>query len=343
MSTVDWLGSGIFAYGRRVGDGLAWWLDELRAMGRSTFPASTRWTRELIAERQEDGTYRLSRPGRADRTHRPSDRPVKAALMLPQGLALTRLLWRPPLPEHDLRRMTELDLDRLTPFPPESVYSVIEVLPQSDETGRRQIRVAVAPRVQAEELIASARRDGVRPTALLTSDSLGMIDFLPKMRSQHGALASRLARAGWGLAAALLVLNVGVAIWRDMQATQALEDQVTVEAPQMVQIVAARRQLAGLQAQAAVQAASRAKDDPLRVLAALSRALPADAALERLAWDGSSVRVVGAAREGVDVAEALRHDPLFADVHAFDNEGATAGSHFDLVLTVAAGPGQPKR
>jgi len=343
MSNTDWLGSGIFTYGRRLSDGVAWWVDELRAMARSTFPASTRWTRGLVAEREEDGAYRLTRQGRADRRHRATDRPVQAALMLPPGIALTRLLWRPPLPERDLRRMTELDLDRLTPFAPDSVYAVIEVLGQADETGRRQIRLAVAPRAQADELLASARRDGIRPTALLTSDSLGMIDFLPKMGGQRGAFASRLSRVGWALALALLALNLGVAIWRDVQATDALQDRVAAEAPEMAHVAAARGELGRLQAQMSVQAASRAKSDPLRVLAALSRALPADATVDRLAWDGSSVRVVGEARDSEDVAAALRREPLFTDVHPSDSEGAPAGPHFDLVLTVAAGPGPPTR
>jgi len=217
------------------------------------------------------------------------------------------------------------------------------VLGQADETGRRQVRVAVAPRPQADELVARALQDRVRPTALLTSDSLGMIDFLPRMTSHRRGLSSRLSHAGWGLAAALLALNLGVAIWRDVQTTQALQDRVAVQAPRMAQIAAARVELARLRAQASVHAAARIKDEPLRVLAALSRDLPADATLERFAWDGSSARVVGEGREGVDVAAALRRDPLFAEVHASDGEGVPAGSHFDLVLTVAAGTGQSKR
>jgi general secretion pathway protein L len=343
MSTIDRLNAGVFTYGRKLGDGLTWWLDELRALARSTFPASSRWARGLIAEGEEDGVYRLTRAGRPDRKHSPKDRPVKAALMLPPGVALTRLLWRPPLPERDLRRMTELDLDRLTPFRPESVYAVIDILAQADETGRRQVRVAVAPRAQTDELLARALRDGIRPTALLVSDGVGLIDFLPKMGRRRSLAASRLALAGWTLVSALLALNLGVAIWRDVQATDALQDRVAVEAPRMAHIAAARNQLARLRAQSAAQAAARIKDDPLRVLAGLSRALPADATVDRLAWDGASVRVVGEARNGVDVAAALRRDPLFTEVHPSDGEGAAAGPQFDLTLTVAAAPGSGKR
>jgi len=343
MSTMDWLGAGVFTYGRKLGDGLTWWLDELRAMARSTFPAPRRWARGWIAVREEDGAYRLSRPGRPDRRRLPQDRPVNAALMLPPGLALTRLLWRPPLPERDLRRMTELDLDRLTPFKPESVYAVIDIVGQADETGRRQIRVAVAPRVQVDELFARALQDGIRPKALVVSDGVGLIDFLPKMNERRSVAASRLTLAAWALVAALSALNLGVAIWRDVQTTDALQSRVAVEAPRMAHIAAARSELARLRTQAAAQAAARMKDDPLRVLAGLSRALPADASVQRLAWDGSTVRVVGEAQSGVDVAAALRRDPLFTDVHPSDGEGTPSGPQFDLTMTVAAAPGLSKR
>jgi hypothetical protein len=351
MSSLALLREGAATYGRKLGEGVAWWLDELQAMARLSLGRSKRRKGELIAERLEDGGYRLSKPGRADRVHRPGDRAIQAALMLPPGLALTRVLWRPPLPERDLLRMTELDLDRLTPFAPESVYAVIEVLKPTDPQGRRQIHVAVAPRREVEDIVAKAIQDGVRPKALLARDGLGLIDqglidFLPKMRRQSSLVSRRLRLArltGWALAAALLALNLGVAVWRDVQATQALQDQVSAQAPLMARIKAARGELEQLRFESSHQTGARVKSDPLRVLAALSRSLPAQATVERFAWDGAAARVAGQTQEGVDVGAALRRDPLFADARAADGEQPSSGTHFDIVLTVSPGTGSPKR
>src|SRR3546814_6041057 len=77
----------------------------------------------------------------------------------------------------------------------------------------------------------------------------------------------------------------------------------------------------------------RSSSDPLRVLGAVSRTLPEGAWVQRLEWNGKTVRLKGFKKDGVDVVAALRRSPILANVRdsSSDTAAQTAtGQPFDV-------------
>ena len=340
MSLADWLEADVGLLGSRLQQGFAWWVDELSALARPLAKPGGVSSLPLVAHWREPGAYQLWRSGREEHLHRRGDGRIRAAVALPVEMVLVRKLSRPDLPERDLRRLTVLDLDRLTPFPGDSIYYDIAVLPGVDAEGRRQVRLAVTPRTQADLFLADAQASGVEATAVVAADDGKIIDFLPVMRGR--GTGTKRGSFVWGMVAMLLASNLAAAIWRDVQATDTLREAVATQEPVVARIEATRRQMRALQQQATEHAIARAKGEPLRVLDALSQALPKEAWAQRLSWDGASVRLVGQQQENVDVIGALRHNPLFTSVHSSDAAAPPSVAGFDVVADVAT-PTLPKK
>jgi general secretion pathway protein L len=333
VSLGDVLNTDLEVVGARLREGLAWWLDELAAMA-APLKSRTRRGGALTAERRADGVYILRRPDHPDRMHSPGAARVSAALALPADIVLRRRLQAPPMPERDVRRMMTLDLDRLTPFAPGAVYLDIIVAPAAEPGGRRHALLAVAPRPQADLAVTEAQAAGIDPVAVIAPNPDGEpFDFLPAMRAA-GAMGGRSGTTTWlwAAVAVLLALNIGLAIWRDARSLAKLDAMLAVQQPVVDRIH--QLQKAAHENSAQMRREARAAGEPLRVLKALSEGLPQDAWVQRMSWDGASVRIVGLRHEGVDVVAALRREPLFSNVRETDPSSTSEGA-FDVVADVS--------
>ncbi len=339
MTLAELLNTDHATVGRWLREGLAWWAGEL--VGMLPAPAR-RWfeTRpSLTAEPLADGGYRLTRNGRlvmeaVGDTRRP--RPV--TLRLPREAALIREAPAPAMPDHDLRRMLELDIDRLTPFRPDQVF-VDVVVEGLSAGGPRRAVVAAIQRDLAAQAIEHAHASGLDPHVLgvaASSSAEAALDFLPKMReAQLAPRPSANRTLIWGAVALLAVANLGAAIGRDMLDVRALRARVESQRPQVSQVQALRRKVLSEERRRADIISRRASGEPLRMLDALTGALPNGAWIDRLAFDGQAVRVSGFRQDQVDVAAALRAAPLLVNVRNSGSDVLTrqaAGQPFDLTV-----------
>jgi len=263
-------------------------------------------------------------------------RPRPVTLRLPREAALVRETLAPALPERDLLRMLELDIDRLTPFRPDQVF-VDVALEDAGPGGPRRAIVAAIQRDWAMREFEQARAAGLDPRALgLAGDTPAelALDFLPKMRAAQLAPRPSLNRTLiWGAVGVLVLANLGAAIGRDMLDVRALQNKVEAQRPQVSQVQALRRAVLTEDRRRADIAGRRASGDPLRMLDVLTGATPNGAWVERLAWDGQSVRLSGYRQDQVDVAAALRAAPLLTNVRSAGADVLTrqpAGDPFDL-------------
>ena len=335
MSLADALNTDVNVLGVRLSEGVRWWWGELRAMAAPLLTPAARVGSGVTAERQADGAFLIRRQGGADVLHRSSDPPVAAALTLPREAVLFRWAPAPPsLGDGDLRRMVALDLDRLTPFQADDVYYEV-ARPRAAQGGAGRARIAVILRDAADRTLADAQGAGVTATALLAADREGaVLDLLPAMRRAGAIRPDRRAAYLWTLVGVLLALNVAAAVWRDVRETARLQAAVAAERPVAARIRGLRREAQDLALDLQAQAAARRDGEPLRVLDALTRAIPDGAWVQRLSLDGASVRVAGLRREGLDVAEALRRASPLVDVRNADPAATPAADAFDLVATL---------
>jgi len=330
--------------GRWLGGALKWWIDELAGMA----PAAVRgWfeTRpSLTAEPLADGGYRLTRQGRTVMQASGSPRrPRPVTLRLAPEAALIHETPVPAMGERDLRRMLELDIDRLTPFRPDQVFVDVVL----DGAGPRRAVVAAIPREVAVQALEQARAAGLDPRVLgvaAAAPAALALDFLPAVRDAGAAPRSNPnRRLIWIAVAALAVLNLGAAIGRDMLEVRALRERVEVQRPQVDRVMSVRRKVLAEDRRRARIARRRADGEPLRMLDAVTGAVPAGAWVDRLAFDGRAVRVSGYRQDAVDVAAALRSAPLLTHVRGSGADLPTrqaAGQPFDLTadLRTPVGP-----
>jgi general secretion pathway protein L len=343
VTLSELLSTDLTTVGQWIRSGFAWWVSELAGM----LPQRARvWfeTRpSLTAEPLADGGYRLTRNGRTVmESLGAARRPRPVTLRLARGEVLIREAVAPPMAEHDLRRMLELDIDRLTPFRSDQVFVDVAL----GEAGSHRAIVAAIPRERAMHAMEQAWAAGLDPRALgvaSASPAEWALDFLPKMREAQAVPRPSLNRALiWGVVAFLALANLGVAIGRDMFQLSGLRHKVEAQQAQVDQVAAVRRKVLTEQQRRADILRRRAADEPLRMLDAVTGAMPGGTWVDRLAWDGKSVRISGYRQEQIDAVAALRSAPLVSNVR---NSGAgvltrqAAGQPFDLTADLARAPG----
>jgi Tfp pilus assembly protein PilN len=325
--------------------GLAWWVDELSTM----LPAA--WRERLSSrprtwiEPRDQGGWRTWRDGRVHEAS-PPPRDVKIGLLAPRGAVLERDLTIPRMPAADVRRMLTLDIDRLSPLAPDLIHFDLEIIDRDWEDGKQNVRLGILRRAEAERLLALARQDGFAPTALGTlSDRQGVthFDFLPQTVAALGETRSGGTRLyAWLAAVALIVLNLGILVGRDMIAVDRQSQAVEGQQPVVDAVQRLRRRVETEDAARRGLLARGRRGDPLRMLNALTQAIPPGAWVQHLEWNGQSLRVVGFRRQDIDMAAAIRGSGAFTNPRALTAEpatGATSTHPFDI--TADARPERP--
>jgi general secretion pathway protein L len=339
VTLSELLNTDLTTAGQWLREGFAWWVGELAGMLPAPMRRLVEARPSLTAEPSADGRYRLTRGGRVVMEALGSARrPRPVTLRLPREAALIRLAPAPALPERDVRRMLAMDIDRLTPFRPDQVF--VDVALSNAALGEANVRLAVVaalPRQVAAGALDQARAAGLDPRALgVMGDSPAelSLDFLPKMREAGVAPKPRQSHAViWAMVAGLVVANLGAAIARDVLDVKALRQQIDAQQPQVSLVQALRRKVLFEDHRRADILARRASGEPLRMLSAVTQAVPGGAWVDRLAWDGQSVRLSGYRQDQVDVAAALRAAPLLTNVRNSGNDVLSrqaAGQPFDL-------------
>ncbi len=276
--------------------GVEWWLEEIAQL----VPA--RWRGGLLSRRRTsawtDGQS-IALPDDAA-----SGRQID--LTLAPDLYLTRSLTLPAMRGSDLRKMVELELDRLTPFHAADVH--FDVQAKGGDAARQEVEIGVLPRQTADAVLALLREKGLEAQSLRSSD--GGLDFMTSIRAQ-GAAGLLQPRYIWSLAVFLIVLNVVVYTVRDMSRLSALQEMTASQQSVVTLARRLREKVDGENASRAALLAALSRNSPLRIVDAITRALPAGAWVQHLDWDGHRLHLTGYAPSQVDVVAALRRSAAF--------------------------------
>lgn len=339
MSLADLMNTELPPAGQALRAGLGWWVGELLGMVPPAWRRALSERPALTAELRADGGFRLARNGREIYAAPLSRfRPLKVTLLLSPDDALTRETALPRLSDRDLRRAAALDIDRLTPFRPEAVYADVAILGPDARPGLQRVLVAAVARDKAVQALHQARAAGLEPAALGVAGAPAAIDFLPELRKADGRAGPGRGQWIWGVIAVLAVANLLVAVVRDAADTAQLRAAVELQKPRLQEVVALRRQVQSEAARRAAVGRQHGEDEPLRVLDALTRAIPDGAWVQRMTWNGRAVRLAGYRQDVVDVTGALRASPVFKNPRSSapdtPSRGA-AGQPFDITAEVA--------
>ena len=329
----------LLALGRQ---GLAWWFDELASL----LPAS--WRRRLSSRPaawiQPDDAHqlRLNVDGRISAAPPGASMRGRLGLLAPLGAVLTREIPVPRMPAADVSRMIALDIERLSPLAPELVYFDHEILDRGDDGGPQRVLLGIIPRTEADALVARAWSSGYRPVRF-SAPAADVADtprfnFLPAVMQTPGARSEDpVRRYGWIAAIVLILVNVAALVGRDMIAVARLRQTVEAQRPGVDAVQRLRSRVLAEDVRRLELIARGRRRDPLRLLSILTSALPAGASVQRLDWDGATLRIVGYERADSDVALAIRGSGAFVDDKLLTGAiTATSFRPFDLTAVARA-------
>jgi general secretion pathway protein L len=323
--------------------GFRWWLDELAAMT----PAS--WRRQLSASprlwiEHEDGGWRRWWDDRQLADGDQIRAGAKLGLLAPTAAVLVREVPIPAMTAADAKRMLALDIERLSPLAPELIHFDFEICPPDAAHPDAYAQLAILPREEAARLLEAARLDGHEPAVLavrLEADGEPHFDFLPQVRAAAGERAGGLAIRAWWIAVALLItLNVGILIGRDVLDVARLNDADEAQRPLVQSVLRLRTRIDGEEARRRAMLARGRRNDPLRMLDALTGGLPKTAWVQHLDWNGQNLHITGFKPQDLDIAEALRATGAFVNPRTSTTEptvGPTPVRPFDVTADAAQG------
>jgi general secretion pathway protein L len=338
MTLQELLNSDVATLGEAVRRGFAWWTGELADL------APPRWRRlgggdRPVAALAADGQSLSIRRGGRVFERRAGDRPWTgpADLGLPAGAVLQREVVLPALGLDDMKRLVAHDLDRLTPFRPDQVYFDLEPVQAAAPPGRRMARLGVIFRADAEAALHAARRFGLEPRRLgVRIEGEGLrFDFLGPMRAAgRGGRPDRALIYWWSAVAVLAAANLTALVLKDMDDVAALRQLVDLQRPTAALALKLRQRVESEAQARDTLLTRRARNEPLRVLDAATRAFPPPQWVQRLEWNGRLVRIVGYRDPAFDVLAAARTSGLLARARTLSgSEAPTPGARpsFDLV------------
>lgn len=243
------------------------------------------------------------------------------AVELPDDLVLQRSLRLPPMAPADTAQAVKLQAHGLSPFPAEDLVWGYRLL--SPQAGVHEAQIALASRKQVAQVLDRAAPrlpEGTVPEVWVCPDDGPPIVMAGYGEGARGADVMRQRRVGYALlvCAALGLLAIALTptlqLWmRGTQAAQAHAAFVPTVRPALAQREALLQSVERLNA-LSTQLADRI--DPLRVLDALTRALPDDSALQSLRVQGQTVTISGLTGNAATLMQLLSDQPGLRDVRA---------------------------
>jgi len=345
MNIKDILNADLPTVVQWVRRGISWWTDELS----HALPVS--WRRHLSAQREVIAEFNGRNVSFRGRSGHPIDPAALSTgerrnvqIVVPLERILTRVLEFPLMPMNDVRRMVALDIDRLSPFHAGTAYFDTELVRRDTEKGRQQILLGVLPKNAAGEILSRAEEFGVVPIAFAASDfgsSDTHFDFLPALRTEGGVLGARARIPYWWVAVAfLMALNVALLMYRDSTDVDSLQQVVDSQAGP---VEVAMRLRAKVEAEATRRAAlleRLRKGSPLRMIEAVTKALPMNAWTQTFEWDGQTVHLVGYSDGQADLLRALESSPSLHNARTMSHDTAPVKAGLMQPFDVAADAGK---
>lgn len=344
MNFKDILNADLHTVGQWVRRGVDWWIDELGqampAAWRQRFSAR----RDVIAELDAGRVVFRGKAGAAIEgsalSRRERDR---VQLVVPMNQVLTRVLDFPLLPMTDIRRMLALDIDRLTPFHADAVVFDAELLRRDAERGRQQVLLGVMPKSAADEALDRAQKLDLMPVSLGAFAGVGSnthFDFLPALAG-GGRLSAR-ARLPywWAVVVTLLILNFWLIGYRDSVELDSLKQIVDSQAEPVQVALRLRDKVDAEAARRAALLQRREASSPMRVLDAVTKALPANAWTQTFEWNGQTVHLAGYSNGPADMLKALESSPYLHNARTMSQSALPAKASGSQSFDVSADTGK---
>ncbi len=273
-------------------------------------------------------------------------------LLLPATLGLRRRLLLPAAAAERLHDVLAFEIDRQTPFAAGSAAFDARVLGRRDSDGQLDVELVALPRASLQ-----ARLEALGPLAATLSgvdlaDGAGTplgVNLLPLAQRNQRADPQR----GWNWALALVaVLALAAGLWQVLgnrrAAADAFEQSIEARAKDAQRAAAQRQKLVdAVEGQKFLEQSRGGRPTTVEVLDELSRRLPDNTFLEKLAIEGDRLLLIGLSSEASALVGRLEGSKLWrapALTGALQPDPRSGRDRFTLTAELAIvkpDPGQP--
>ncbi|MFL6591666.1 MAG: PilN domain-containing protein [Luteimonas sp.] len=360
-------------YGAKLGLGagglLAWWRTALASWLPPRWQALFGWARDrlLVAPEGDGFQLRLERGGETiDLGHLPMPEPGRTGdtlapvlgpqvidlprwLVLPAGSGLRRRMLMPAAAVDRLHDVLRFEIERQTPFDASGVVFDARVLGRRAD-GQADVELIVVPKPSFDDAL-----DALGPLAdtlagvdiAATGAAAAGVNLLPPGRRVRVADPTR--KWNWALAA-VAVLALAGGLWQLLEnrraAADALETQVASRSDTARRVALQRQQLTdAVQGSAFLDRARSGRPTNVEIMDELSRRLPDNTYLEKLAIEGDRLTLIGLSSEASALVSRLEGSPLWTSpalTGAVQPDPSTGRDRFTLMADIAIKPGAGK-
>lgn len=313
----------------------------LRRDGELDLIAATRRGDQLLGSLPADDEEVLQAVHR-----RLEDAAVPAWLLMPASQILRRPLTLPLAAEPRLREVLAFELDRQTPFTADQVSCQGRVLSRDAATQQMQVELLVLPKARLEtELQAlGPLAQGLAGVDAVEADGRRLgLNLLPDARrEQRRDPVRRLNLLLGGVAAAALFLALLFCLHNRSERLEELQRQVAAANDEARQARMLRNQLQ-VSAQAAnfLSTTRASRPTMLELLEDLSRRIPDDTSLDKLAVNNGRLVMVGLSRAAPAMVGLLQDSPLLSDPElsgAVQSDPRSGRDRFTLTANIVEKP-----
>jgi general secretion pathway protein L len=267
-------------------------------------------------------------------------------LVLPANSGLRRRMLMPAAAVDRLRDVLRFEIERQTPFEATNVVFDALLLGRRPD-GQADVELIVVPKASFDAALAAIGPLAVTLAGVDIAGPAGApagVNLLPAERRVRIADPWR----GWNWAlAAVAVLAFAIGLWQLLDnrraAADLLEQQVASRADAARRVTLQRQQLTdAVQGAAFLDRARSGRPTNVEIIDELSRRLPDNTYLEKLAIEGDHVLLIGLSSEASALVPRLEGSPLWkspALTGALQPDPRTRRDRFTLTAELAIKPG----
>ena len=227
------------------------------------------------------------------------------------GQLLERQLTLPLAAERDLGRALAYEMDRLTPFDADEVFWSCAVERRDRGAGTLHLRLSLVARASVRNPIDALGAIGVVAGWLEATTAAGVPRRINLATHAGGMRWDRATRLAAGVCGVMALAVVGLPLGLQSLQLDSVEARIDLLQPQIAEVDALRRRIAGQSAGLDVVTTERARTgDALQVLATITELLPDDTMLTDFSLSQGKLSLGGVSSAASRLIPILAGDPL---------------------------------
>lgn len=242
---------------------------------------------------------------------------LPVCVRLPADKGLRTRLDMPMAVEPNLGQVLHFELDRRTPFAPDTVHFSHRIVARHPATGQLDIELTIVPRSVVAAAVARAEALGFTPQSVEVAGAANQPssgNLLPRPGKLPGRPMMRLVRAGGAIAAVAAAIVLYLPVYEAGQAARRLKEDVAQAKAVADRVQSVRDEFTKLSAAERFLIAAK-QDNPSvsELLFELTRTLPDDTWVVELGMAGGEVRLSGFAGSSTDLIQRVGNSQLLAE------------------------------